>query len=402
MKRNLMLALVALVVLAACVALVACGGGGEGGEAKADGTTFVLGVGGPFTQGDVAFGNGAKRAVELAVKEANESDEAKELGIQFKTMEGDDQSKADKGVAAASAFVSNRDLVGVVGHFNSAVSIPASKVYNENNIVQISYGSTNPELTNQGFANVFRTCATDALQGPAGAEYAISLGFKKVAIVDDSSVYGQGLTAAFEAKFVELGGEVVIQESTQQGQTDFAAVVTKIKAAGPDLVYFGGTYAADTGAGSLFTKQLKDGGVTVPLMGGDGIAEQPFIDEADGKAEGDLATLPGMPIEDLPQGALFQAAYTAMFPGENPGGFDAFAYDAANAIIKAVYAVAKADGVDKVTSPAGREGIIAAVAASNFEGVTGTVSFDEKGDNQNPVITTYEVKDGAWVALPPL
>jgi len=398
MKRKLLLVLAIVVVVAACAALIACGGGGGGGESAGE-KTFVIGIGGPFTDGAVDFGRGAKRAVELAVKQANESDEAKDLGITFTTMDGDDQSNPDKANPVATAFVSNRDLVGVIGHFNTGVSVPASQVYNENNVVQIAYGATGVALTEQGFANVFRTCARDDSQGPAAAESAINLGFKKAYIVDDSSPYGQGIAEEFEKKYVELGGEVLGKESTQQGQSDFAPVVTKIRSLGPDVVFFGGTYDAPSGAGALFAKQLADGGVDAPIMGGDGIREQSFIDEAGAGAEGSFATLPGDPIEQLAQGQAFIDAYTDMFPGETPGGFDANAYDAANALIKAVYKVATADGLDSVTTPAGREALIAAVAATNFEGVTGVVSFDAKGDTNNQSVTTYRVEDGAWVPV---
>ena len=402
MKRKLRFILAALVALLVCFALVACGDDGDTGNN--DGvTTLAIGFGGPITQGDVAFGTGARDAVLLAVAQANESDRAQELGVQFRVVEGDDQSRADRGVAAANTLVSERDLVGVVGHFNSAVSIPASQVYNDNDVVQISYGSTNPDLTAQGFRNVFRTCATDALQGPMGAQAAIDLGFTNVFIVDDSSIYGQGLTAEFSRQFEALGGTIVGTESTQQGQNDFSPVVTRIQATDADLIYFGGTYSADTGAGSLFSRQLTDGGVSAPVMGGDGIQNDAFIVEAGEAANGDMATKPGAPIADLPKGADFIAAYTDMFSGRTPGGFDAFAFDAANAIINAVFEVIE-EGMDAddVASGNGRRAVIDAVAGISFEGVTGTVSFNDYGDSNNPTITTYLVENGEWIAHPDL
>ena len=404
MKRNIRFILAAMVALVACFALVACGGDNDAPRDVADSnmTTFAIGFGGPLTQGDVAFGQGARRSVVLAVEEANQSPQAQELGIQFRVVDGDDQSRADRGVAAANALVSERDLVGVVGHFNSAVSIPASQVYYDNNVVQISYGSTNPDLTAQGFNNVFRTCATDALQGPMGAQAAFNLGYRNVFIVDDSSIYGQGLTAEFSREFEALGGTIVGTESTQQGQNDFSPVVTRIQATDADLVYFGGTYSADTGAGSLFSRQLTDGGVEAPVIGGDGIQNDAFIEEAGPQSEGDMATKPGAPIADLPQGAAFIDAYTTMFPGETPGGFDAFAFDAANAIINAVFEVAADMDTDDIASTNGRRAIIEAVAGINFDGVTGPVSFNEMGDSNNPTITTYLVQDGVWIAHPEL
>jgi len=401
MKRNHRIAFgVMAALLTLALALTGCGSGGGGGS-TAKTTTFNVGFGGPITQGDVSFGQGGLRAVQLAIANANKSQAAKDAGIQFKVVQGDDQSLADVGTTVAQGFVSDKNMVGAVAHFNSTVSIAASKVYHENNFVQISYGSTNPALTQQGFNNVFRTCATDDLQGPTGANRATKLGFKSVALVDDSSPYGQGLVAAFKTQFIKNGGKVVYQTSTQQKQNDFTAVATKIASVKPDLVYFGGTYSPDTGAGALLCKQLKSGGVTVPMMGGDGLYAPEFITQAGATAaEGSYATCPGMPVELLPNGKQFASDYEAMFPGKTPAPFDAYAYDAANAIINATYKVAKDLGTNRVTSPAGRDALIKAVAASNFDGVTGKVSFDKKGDNNNRVITLYKVVGGKWVAQP--
>ena len=414
MKRKLRFILAALVVLGLAFALVACGGGngGDAGDTAANGdaapsgdvTTFAIGFGGPLTQGSVGFGQGALNATQLAVSQANESQEAQDLGIQFRVVEGDDQSDPTRAPVVANALVSERDIVGIVGHFNSAVTEPAGLVYNEAGLVQISYGSTRPDLTQMGRENFFRTCATDALQGPTAAQSAWDLGFRTAALIDDSSTYGQGLIEAFTTKWDELGGETVVTESTQQGQSDFGPVVTRIRAASPDFVFFAGTGDATTGAGGLFARQLHDGGVEVPVVGGDGIQDQVFIDEAGPGALGTIATKPGMPIEDMPEGQQFLAAWDEMFPGVAAGGFDAFAFDATNAIIRAVFAVAEADGVDNVATPAGRAAIIDYVADISFDGVTGPVSFDENGDNNNAVITTFLVVEGddgyEWIAHP--
>ncbi|MDR1512017.1 MAG: branched-chain amino acid ABC transporter substrate-binding protein, partial [Propionibacteriaceae bacterium] len=308
---------------------------------------------------------------------------------------GDDQSDPKVGTTAANTFASDRDLVGVVGHFNSTVSIAASKVYNEKSIVAISPGSTNPTLTEQGFKAIFRTTATDAVQGPVGAERAIALGFEKAAVVNDSSTYGAGLAQQFSDTFTAEGGTIVLDEKTQQKQNDFTALATKIAGLDPDVVYFGGTYAADTGAGALFSKQLKAAGVKAPVLGGDGLYADDYI-ELGGGAEGDYATCPGLPPELLPKGAEFQEAYKAKFPNDSIAAFDAYAYDAAWAIVLATIEVAQDKGVDDVTSPEGRAALITAVAGVSFEGVTGDVAFDDKGDNKNPAITLYQVVAGEW------
>ena len=151
-----------------------------------------------------------------------------------------------------------------MGHLNSGVSIPASKVYNENKIVQVSPASTNPALTQQGFNNVFRVCTIDSVQGPVGAESAFDeFGFKTAVVIDDSTPYGEGLAAEFAKKFEELGGKVLFTEKTSDKDTDFNALVTKIKDANPDVIYYGGIY----NAGALLAKQASDAGIEGPADG---------------------------------------------------------------------------------------------------------------------------------------
>jgi len=383
----------AAAALSLTLSLAACGGTSGASH------QLVIGIGAPITQGDVAFGQGIERGVKLAIEKANELPDVKDLGITFTTTTGDDQSDPKAGTTVANTFASNKDLVGVVGHFNSTVSIAASKVYNEKNIVAISPGSTNPTLTQQGFKSIFRTTATDAVQGPIGAERAFGLGFKTAVVVNDSSTYGAGLAKEFSTKFEALGGSILLNEKTQQKQNDFTALATRIAALKPDVVYFGGTYAADTGAGALFSKQLKTGGVTAPVMGGDGLNADDFIALAD-DPEGDLATCPGLPVDLLPQGAQFQADYAKAFPNNSIAAFDAYAYDAAWAMVLATVQVAKDLGADQVTSPKGRDALVTAVAGISFDGVTGPVSFDANGDNQNQAVTLYKVVSRAWVPQP--
>lgn len=390
-KRTSRLFVVAILMLALTLALVGCGSKDTG---DADGmTTVTIGIGAPLTQGTVAIGQGIKRGVELAVDTANKSEEAKAAGIQFRTAEGDDQGDPKTGVTAANTFASDRSLIGVVGHYNSGVSIPASKVYNDNKIVMVSPGSTNPNLTAQGLNNVFRTCATDAVQGPSGAKDALALGFKSAIVVNDSTPYGEGLAREFADTFTAGGGKVLLEAKTQDKDTDFNALVTNMKSKNPDLVYYAGLY----NAGALFSKQMKDGGLKVPMLGGDGLYDQEFINLAGPASEGDLTTCVGLPVSLLPAAEKFEADYKVKFPGQEIGAFDAYAYDAAMAIINSAIKVAKADGADKITSPAGRDALIAAVAEVSFEGVTGPVSFDAKGDTNNKVVSLYKVVDGKWV-----
>lgn len=390
-----------IAVLSALVAVsmiaTGCGNGGTstGGAEPSDTKVVKIGIGAPLTQGAVALGQGIKRGALLAINQANESDRAKELGIRFDTIDGDDQGDPKAGVNAANTFASDTALVGVVGHLNSGVSIPASKVYREAKIVQVSPASTSPALTKQGFENVFRTCATDDVQGPVGAESAFTaLGFKSAVVIDDSTPYGEGLAAEFAKKYKELGGNVLFTEKTADKDTDFQALVTRIKSQNPEVVYYGGIY----NAAALLSKQMSDAGVEAPLMGGDGMYDGEYINlSGAASAEGDYCTSVGLPVEKLPAGQEFLDAYKAAYPNDEVAAYDAYSYDAAQIIIEAVFAVAEEMGADQVTTPAGRDAIIAAVAATSFDGVTGNLSFDEFGDTNNKAITTYKVENGVWI-----
>jgi len=395
-NRRVLAALAALVA----VAMIATGCSSPapegGGEAPAEAVTIKIGIGAPLTQGAVALGQGMKRGAGLAIQQANESAEAKELGITFEGVDGDDQGDPKTGVTVANTFASDANLVGVMGHLNSGVSIPASKVYNDNKLVMISPASTNPALTLQGFTNVFRVCTIDSVQGPVGADVAFTnFGLKSAVVIDDSTPYGEGLAAEFAKQFEAVGGKVLFTEKTSDKDTDFNALVTKIKDAKPDVIYYGGIY----NAGALLSKQASDAGVEAPLMGGDGLFDAEFVNLGGDATDGDYCTSVGLPIDKLPNGQAFIAAYEAAYPNDEIAAYDAYAYDAANLIIQAVLKVAAEQGADAVTSPAGKDAIIAAVAATNAEGVTGAIAFDANGDTTNKAITTYQVKSGAWAPV---
>ncbi len=394
-SNKLLLAVVAALVALAMIA-TGCGGGGstEGTTGGTEAKTVTIGIGAPLTAGAVALGQGMKRGANLAVSEANESEAAKAAGITFKTVDGDDQGDPKVGVTVANTFASDPNLLGVMGHLNSGVSIPASKVYAEKKIVQISPASTNPALTQQGLKNVFRVCTTDAVQGPAAADYAIDLlGLKSAYVIDDSTPYGEGLAAEFAKQFEAKGGKVLGTAKTSDKDTDFNALVTKMKGANPDVIYYGGIY----NAGALLSKQSKEAGLKAPLMGGDGLYDGEFINLAGAAAaEGDFATSVGLPIDKLPKGQEFTAAYKAMFPSDEIAAYDAYAYDATNVIIEAILKVAAEKGAAAVSTPEGRDAIIAAVAATKTTGVTGDIAFDANGDTTNKAISLYTVAEGKW------
>jgi branched-chain amino acid transport system substrate-binding protein len=388
--------LFALIAVGAMVALVlaGCAGGGTApttGGTSGGTTTVKLGIGAPITQGATALGLGMERGAKLAI--LDNADALKAAGLVMEPFTGDDQGDPKTGVNVANQFASDSAVVGIMGHLNSGVSIPGSKVYNKANLVMISPASTNPALTQQGFTNVFRVCTIDSVQGPSAADSASDMGFKTAVVIDDSTPYGVGLADEFAKEFAAKGGTVLSREKTSDKDTDFKALVTKIKDKNPALIYYGGIY----NAGALLSKQSKEAGMKAPLMGGDGLYDSTYIKLAGEKAaEGDFATSVGLPLSQLAKGKEFEANFKKNYPNEEIAAYDAYSYDAADVIIKAAIAVAKEKGGASLLTPEGKKAIIAAVAKTSTEGVTGAIAFDAKGDTTNKAITMYVVKGGKW------
>jgi branched-chain amino acid transport system substrate-binding protein len=394
-KAKKYVALVAVMVILA-MTVTACSGGTTSttstGASKT--ATVKLAIGAPLTAGAVALGKGMENGAKLAITDVNASAAAKKVGLTFEAFSGDDQGDPKTGVNVANQFASDAKVIGVMGHLNSGVSIPASKVYNQANLVMVSPASTNPALTEQGLNNVFRVCTIDSVQGPSAADSAFKDLSKKIAfVVDDSTPYGVGLADEFGKQFEKDGGKLVGREKTGDKDTDFKALVTKIAAAKPDIVYYGGIY----NSGALLSKQLKEGGVAVPLMGGDGLYDGQYIKLAGTAADGDFATSVGLPLDLLPKGQAFTTEFKKAYPGQEIAAYDAYSYDAATVIMNAAIEAAGTLGADKITTTAGKKAIIAGVAKTNFEGITGKISFDSKGDTTNKAITLYTVTAGAWV-----
>ncbi len=339
-----------------------------------------IGFAAPLTGDNAVYGEGMKRAVELAIEEANTSSEAKAKGITFGIHAEDDAGDPKQAVNVANALVGDTDVVALVGHFNSGCSIPASPVYNDANVAMVTV-SSNPQLTAQGYKVVNRVVAKDDAQGGYAGKLAMTTGLKKVALVDDSTPYGQGLAKEFSKVFVGSGGTLVSEDSIQPKDVDFSALVTKIKSKSPQAVYYAGAHTE----GALFSKQLKEAGLNVPVMGGDMLYTPEYIKLAGGdNAEGDIATALGLPLEQQPKGAEFMTKYEAKY-GKAPEAYDSYAYDAALTIISAVMKA----GPD-------RAAVADAIRAGSVDGVTGVVAFDENGDNKQQVISAYRVDGGEW------
>ena len=394
-------ALVVSIAVIGALSLSACGArdAKKGGDAADGGSvTVTIGVDSPLTGDLSALGLGIRNSVDLAVKQANEKKEVPGVTFQIKGL--DDTAKPAPGQQNATQLVADNNVIGVVGPLNSSVAQSMQQIFDDANLVEISPANTGVALS-QGekwatgtkarpFKSYFRTATTDAVQGPFAAQYLFSDAKKtKVFLIDDQKTYGAGLAATFKGEFTKLGGTVVGEEHVNPDDRDFSAIVTKVKAAGADAVYYGGEYPA---AGPL-SLQLKDAGVNIPLMGGDGIQSGDFI-TLNPKGQGDLATAVGLPVEQLPTAAKFIADYKAAGYKDAYETYGGYSYDSAWAIIEAVKSVVAANN-GKLPSDA-RKKVVDAVQQISFDGVTGKVSFDEYGDTTNKQLTVYAVKDGKW------
>lgn len=344
-------------------------------------TEVRIGFAAPLTGDNAVFGQGMKRAVELAFKEANESPEVREAGYRFVLRAEDDQGDPKQAVNVANILAGDSSILGVIGHFNSGCSIPAAPVYQQAGLAMITV-SSNPELTAKGLTVVNRIVAKDDAQGGYAARLVSEdLGATRVVVIDDATQYGQGLADEFVKAFEAKGGTVLLREQVQPKTVDFSALVTRIRGLAPEAVYYAGAHTE----GGLLSKQMSESGMGVPLIGGDMIFSQEYIDIAGaGNAKGDMATSLGLPLDQQPKGKDFKAAYEAEF-GQAPEAFDSYAYDQAWIFVRAVLEA----GTD-------RAAIAQAIRNGSFDGVTGLTEFDENGDTTNQVISAYVVSDGKW------
>jgi branched-chain amino acid transport system substrate-binding protein len=384
-------------LIIASLALSACGSRNNASTGTTNGDKVaIIGVMAPLSGDLSALGLGIQHSVELAVKQANASKAIP--GWTLKVEAKDDEAKPDVGKNAATAFAGEANVAGVVGNLNSSVAQSTQPVLATAKIVQVSPANTNPTLT-QGadfktapkrtYDTYFRTCTTDAVQGPFAARYLFQKGgIKKVATVHDKKAYGQGLVEAFTGEFTKLGGTVVDAETINPDDSNYGAVISKMKPTGPQAVYYGGEYPQ---AGPL-SQQMKAAGLNVPLMGGDGIYDPKFIVLGGATSVGDLATSVGAPTDQLAAGKTFLADYAAAGYKEPAAAYGAYSFDAANAIINALKVSLK-DAKDVASA---RQATIDALGKVSFDGVTGKVAFDQYGDSTSRVLTVYKVVAGAW------
>ena len=321
-----------------------------------------MGMAGPITGPSATEGAQIKNGTDQAVKDVNAAGGI--LGQKITLSYGDDVSDPKQGVSVANKFAGD-GVKFVIGHYNSGVTMPASEVYQENGILEITPSATNPKITERGMWNIFRTCGRDDQQGAvAGAYIAAHFKGKKIAIVHDKTTYGQGLAEETKKAINAKGIKEVLFEGINVGDKDFSALISKIKASGADLVYWGGLQTE----GGLIVRQMRDQGVKAPLMGGDGITNDEFAQIGGPGVEGTLMTY-GPDPRNRPEAKAVVEKFRAN--KYEPEAYTLYSY-AGVQIIKQAAEQAKSLDPKKVAD--------AMHSGMKFKTVIGDLSYDKKGD----------------------
>lgn len=361
----------------AVVAGVVLGGTAQAGEVK-------IAVAGPFTGPNAAFGEQMWRGAEQAAKDINAKGGVN--GDTIVMVKGDDACDPKQARSVASRLVDADKVVAVIGHFCSSSTIPASEVYAEAGVLNITPGSTNPKVTDRKLPTVFRTCGRDDQQGSVAAEFIVHrLKAKKVAVIHDKDTYGQGIADAMKARLGQLGGKEVIYEGITRGEKDFNALVTKLKGLGVDAVYFGGLHSE---AGPL-VRQMREQGVGAPFVSGDGIVSQEMVVSAGGAqfVKGVYMTF-GADSRKIPQGKAVVEKFRVS--GYEPEGYTLYSYATLQAVAAALEATRSTDG----------EKLAQWLRANTVQTVMGPKSWDAKGDLKVSDYVMYQWKDdGSYAEL---
>lgn len=346
-------------------------------------TVVKIGHVGPLTGAIAHLGKDNELGAKMAIEELNAK--GVKLGgkaVTFELLSEDDGADPKQGTAAAQKLVDAK-VAGIIGHLNSGTTIPASKIYSDAGIPQISPSATNPKYTQQGFKTAYRVVANDAQLGGTLGRYAVKeLKAKSIAIIDDRTAYGQGVADEFRKAAVAAGGKVVGREFTTDKATDFNAILTKLKGSNPDLVFFGGM---DAVAGPMM-RQLKQLGMNVKFMGGDGICS-PKLAELAGNSMSDGQVVCAEAGGITPDKQAGMKAWRDKFKSKYNTEVQIYAPYVYDAMMVMVAAMQKADSADP-------KKYLPVLAKMTHEGVTGKISFDNKGDIKGGNLTLFTYKGG--------
>lgn len=352
-------------------------------------------VAGPFTGNAAAFGEMIKRGAELRAKHVNDAGGIN--GMKLTLVPGDDTGTEKEAISVATRFATDRRILAVVGHFNSACSLAGKPIYAENGIVELSPGSTNVSVC-EGSDWTFRNLYRDDFQGEFIAKYIKDYmkEFQTVAILFDNDDYGRGLRDGFSAAAEEIGLEIVASEAYDRDNTDFKAQLTSIKAKNPDLIFISGLY----GQAGLIAKQARETGITAQLFGADGVDSPDFLIIAGAAAEGTYLTTPftfELGGENAKQVASsFEEEY-----GVPPDTWAALTYDAVGMIVEAIEKTYNKDATLAENRKAIRDHLASLdTPEEGYKGITGLTYFDKNGDTVNKPAYVKIVKDGEFTTAP--
>ena len=364
-------------VVAAAALLIA-------GAASAQDMVVKIGHVGPTSGGIAHLGKDNEMGARMAIDELN----AKGVSIggkkvKFELLAEDDAGDPKQGTAVAQKLVDSK-VMGVIGHLNSGTSIPASKIYSDAGIPQISPSATNPKFTRNGYKTTFRVVADDVHLGGTLGRYAVKeLKGKSIAVIDDRTAYGQGVAEEFAKAVKASGGAIAEQQFTTDKATDFTAILTAIKAKKPDVVFYGGM---DAVAGPMI-RQMKQLGINAKFMGGDGICsgELPKL-SAGSMADGQVVCAEAGGVEGEQKAGMdkFKADFKKKFNADVQI-YAPYVYDSVNVMVAAMVKAGSAEPAKYLPELAKTAG---------YKGVTGTIAFDEKGDVKNGALTLFTYKGG--------
>ena len=352
------------------------------GAASAQDMVVKIGHVAPTSGGIAHLGKDNQNGAQMAVDELN----AKGVMIggkkaKFELIAEDDAGDPKQGTSVANKLVDAK-VNGVIGHLNSGTSIPASKIYSDAGIPQISPSATNPKFTRQGFKTTFRVVADDVHLGGTLGRYAVKeLKGKSIVTIDDRTAYGQGVAEEFSKAVKASGGAIADAQFTTDKATDFTAILTAVKAKKPDIVFYGGM---DAVAGPMI-RQMKQLGISAKFMGGDGICSGELPKLAGGAmADGQVVCAEAGGVEGQQKAGMdkFRDDYKKKF-GIDVQVYAPYVYDALNVMVAAMVKAGSADPAKYLPVLAKTEG---------YKGVTGIISFDEKGDVKNGALTLYTYK----------
>ena len=354
-----------------------------GGSVFAQDMVVKIGHVGPTSGAIAHLGKDNENGARMAIEELN----AKGVTIggkkvKLELLAEDDAGDPKQGTAAAQKLVDSK-VMGVIGHLNSGTTIPASKIYSDAGIPQISPSATNPKYTRQGYKTSFRVVADDVHLGGTLGKYAVtSLKGKNIAVIDDRTAYGQGVADEFEKGVKSAGGKTVGREFTSDKATDFTAILTSLKAKKPDVIFFGGM---DAVAGPMM-RQMKQLGIEAKFMGGDGICTGELPKLAAGTmADSQVVCAEAGGVEGVAKKSMddFYAAYKKKY-NIDVQVYAPYVYDAVNVMVASMVKAGSAE-------PAKYLPVLAKI---EHKGVTGNIAFDAKGDIKNGALTLYTYKGG--------